>query len=267
MTSGWIDAHCHLSDPRLTPSFDQVMERARAAGVTGFIQGGVDPADWERQKELKSQLGEGFLTSFGLHPWRVAKYTRAEIESGLRKLETEVIAADALGETGLDKARERGEAEPFEKQTYAFQRQVKLAREIGKPLILHVVQAHEEAIRVLRLCGEFKAGGMIHSFSGSYPTARQYVDLGFLISICGSVTQEGRHETKAALRRLPKDCIVIETDAPDQTPHLPSAKGKLNEPANLIGIADAVAKIRGETLEEVLRQSNENLKRVFKGLA
>src|SRR4051812_17646739 len=99
-TRNWIDAHCHLADPRL--KLDPVLERSRTAGVTGWIQGGVGPKDWETQLELQKKLGPTFLTSFGLHPWWVIGATDADVDEALNILSQKLPQAQALGELGLD---------------------------------------------------------------------------------------------------------------------------------------------------------------------
>jgi TatD DNase family protein len=255
----WIDGHCHLADPRLAGSLDQVLAASRDAGVDAWVQGGVSPEDWDRQLELKRKLGkERLLTSFGLHPWWVSGSSKAEVESGLEALARRLPEADALGELGLDLGEKH--AASLELQTFAFREQLKLAREAGKPLVLHIVRAHTQAIEILREFSPYPAGGLVHSFSSSRETAKVYVGLGLLLSISGVITKPGFQTLKKTLDWLPIENLVLETDSPDQPP---AGVTGLNEPARLVEVARAAGEIRGEGAEALLAASAGNLRKLF----
>lgn len=259
-THDWIDAHCHLATEKFQNRLDQVIERSRQVGVTGWIQGGIDPQDWNRQKELKTKYGKRFITSFGLHPWWVGTATSHELELGIKQLEESLSQADALGELGLDFGQKHDRNRP--QQQAAFKQQLLLAKKHPKPLILHVVKAHQEALEILKSLAPFPQSGIVHSFTGSFEIAQAYLELGFLISLGGAITQEGYFALKKAIPLLSLTQIVVETDSPDQVPQLEGI-GRENEPQYLVGIAQAIAQSKNTTVEAVLNQSTESLKKLF----
>jgi len=259
-THDWIDAHCHLASEKFQGRLDQVIERSRQVGVTGWIQGGIDPQDWLRQKQLRTKYGKRFITSFGLHPWWVGSATPEGLEQGIKQLEDSIREADALGELGLDFGQKHDLNRT--QQQAAFKQQLLLAKKQPKPLILHVVKAHQEALEILKSLAPFPRGGIVHSFTGSFEIAQAYSELGLLISIGGAVTQEGYFALKKAIPLLSLLQIVVETDSPDQVPKLEGIVSD-NEPQYLIGIAQAIAQSKNTTIEAVLNQSTENLKKLF----
>lgn len=261
----WMDAHCHLADPRYSDlSLRAVIERSRAAHVRGWIQGGYSPKDWDRQIWLQQQYGPGVVTSFGLHPWWVAQASREDIENGITLLRDRGQYSQAIGELGLDFLPKFKSSEQLKQQYLAFELQLTIAKELKKPVILHIVKAHSEALKVLKRMGPFPYGGIVHAFSGPQETALAYLSFGFLISISGAITRKGFRSLKESISTLPLDRIVIETDSPDQMPILPGLnQEKLNEPANLIGVAKCLAKLTHGDYEEALSKSTDNLKRLF----
>ncbi|MSP19608.1 MAG: TatD family deoxyribonuclease [Bdellovibrionales bacterium] len=258
----WIDAHCHLASDSFLLSLPEVIRRSQLAGVTGWIQGGIDPKDWARQQLLKTQYGPRFLTSFGLHPWWVATASLEMIDSALLTLETLLPEAAALGELGLDFGKTHDLNR--EEQINAFKRQLEIGKRASKPLVLHIVKAHSEALEILKCFGPFPAGGIIHSFTGPYEIAEEYFKLGFFVSLGGAVTQTGYFALKKAIPLLSLSQIVVETDSPDQVPKVEGIDPKgVNEPQFLVAIAKAIAQIKGVTVQAVLSQSTENLERLF----
>ncbi len=258
----FIDAHCHLADARFANSqLDQVIHRSKSQKIEGWVQGSASPLDWDLQLALQKRFGKGIITAFGLHPWWVASATERELEIELQNLENRIMDAQALGELGLDG---RKNPHTLEIQKSAFISQLRIAKASGKPMILHIVGSHSDAIKELQKQAPFPKSGIVHSFSGSYEVARDYLALGFLISIGGAITKKGFKTLKSAISQLPPEKIVIETDAPDQTPCLPGISvSSLNEPANLIGIAQVIAGLANLEYEELLISSANNLERLF----
>lgn len=257
--SGWIDAHCHLADPRFEADLSEVMARALAAGIRGFVQGGVDPEDWERQRRLASQYPGQIISCIGLHPWWVASRSREEMLQALRTLEAEIGlpgAAQGVGELGLDFPRGAREL-----QVVAFEFQLDLASRLGKPIVLHVVKSHAEALAILKKRGTPRSGGLVHSFWGSMEIARSYLDLGLALSFSGAIRKRSSQTMEELLRALPEGTWALETDSPDQGFELPP--GRLNEPSRLIQVAETMARIRGESVESVLEKSSATVARVF----
>jgi TatD DNase family protein len=272
----WIDAHAHLTDPRISESLEAMLEDCERAGIRRFVLGGVEPVEWEKQKALACIYPNRIYTSFGLHPWHVAQATDAELTSDLAVLEYELLNADAscvaVGETGLD-FHPRFSKEARAVQERAFRAQLRLAFHFQKPVILHIVQAHERALEILheerRDASNSALSGIVHSFADEPRIARAYLDLGLLPSISAAVITRERGSAFEKLRQtmvtlLAKE-FVLETDAPDQPPY-PRLEGivALNPPVNLLRVAEAVAGIRKETSEEVLHGSRENVFRIFR---
>ncbi len=258
----WIDAHCHLADPRLRAELPAVRERSLAAGVTAWVQGGVCPDDWQRQRELRAAWGDGVYPVFGVHPWWVGGAGDAAVTTALRALESALDGASALGELGLD-ASPRFAAHR-ESQLRAFETQLGIGRAAGIPLVLHVVRAHAEALALLRRHGPFRRGGIVHAFSGSAEIGQEYLDLGFALSVGGVVTRPGYTALKKGLPQWPGDRLLVETDCPDQVARLPGlAPDAWSEPAHLPAIAEAIGRLRGEDARSVLDRSRDNLRRLL----
>lgn len=258
ISRGYIDAHCHLADELFARDIESVLEASEEALVTAWIQGGIGPKDWSQQRKIaKLRPGRVFL-AFGLHPWWIASQPESQVVSALKELEKKLPEAHFLGELGLDYLPRFEASKNLQKE--AFRLQLLLNENFKKPLVLHVVQAHSEALQILKDFPNQK--GLVHAFSEGKEVLKKYLDLGYLISIGGAVTREGYKKLKEALKYIPKDRLVLETDAPDQTPHLPGlTKESRNEPRYLIGIARSVAEIRkSETAEELLESSSHNLR-------
>lgn len=258
----WIDAHCHLADPRFEGKLKDILARSHKAGVGGWVQGGVSPGDWERQREIQREFGQAIVLAFGLHPWWVAEHEAEDIEAALNVLRETLSLAKACGELGLDFGPKYDGMESRTRQEEAFCEQLRLAKAMKKPLILHIVKAHGEALRILKREGLGSLGGIVHSFSASQDIAKQYLDLGLTLSISGAITREGFQNLKKAIKWAPSESFVVETDCPDQKPGA-SAEPGLNEPMNLIAIATAIAGLRGERKDEVLTRSTQTIKRIF----
>lgn len=260
----YVDAHCHLADLRLEAELDRVLRAAESRGISLFVQGGFDPDDWQRQLELQRRYPNRLVTAFGLHPWWVAAHTDQELEEALVLLEKELPRAQALGELGLDQGRRVG-PESYPRQLRAFRAQLEISQKISeKPLVLHIVRAHSLALGILkaiRVGGQYP--GIIHSFSGSREIARQYLDLGFSLSISGGITRKGFETLRRAVSYIPRDRLILESDSPDQSPE--NWMGDLNEPISLFETAKAVGEIRGEDPDELLQASSINARRVFLG--
>ncbi len=256
----WIDAHCHLSDPRIYNHLDSVLTQSRSAGVGRWVLAGYSPDDWKRQLDLRNKLGEQVVLSFGLHPWWVIEQSPQNIAAGLAKLEVELPQAPLLGELGLDAYKDRKDTLP--KQLPAFEKQIALARAYSKPLVLHIVAAHEEALAVLKRQAPWT--GWVHSFSGSAEQAVRYLDLGLMISLSGSATRLPEAKLKKLLAAIPTDRLLLETDSPDQAPRLEGVEpGAPNSPAYLPKIAEHLGHFCGQKASVLLNRSLENIRRVL----
>lgn len=253
---GFIDAHCHLADARLDPVRDSLLTRAADCGITHFLQGGVDPADWARQRRLNHS---GVWRAFGLHPWFVAENTEQTCTDAFDHLRDQLADAVALGELGLDYGP-RCETASRARQGHFFRAQLELAHTTGKPLVLHVVRAHGEALQLLRTVAP-RWRGLVHAFSGSREVAADYIRLGLCVSLGPALLRPGFRKVKEAVSHIPRDHLVVESDAPDGPP-LEEGRA-FNEPTVILRVAEVIAASHGVTAAEVLTGSRDNLLRAF----
>jgi len=253
-----IDSHCHLEMNQFKGDYWAAVRRAEAQGVMRMLTVGTDLPLSRRAVELAGELDPVFA-AVGIHP-HDAKDTDEKTYAEMRALagEKKVLA---YGEIGLDFFKNYS---PREAQIAAFRRQLKLAREVGLPIIIHDRNAHQETIDILReeggpFCGVF------HCFAGDREMARQVREMGFFLSFTGSITyaKNGQEtETHQVIRECPIDRIMVETDAPYLTPH--PLRGKRNEPAFVRLVAEKITALRGATLEEIEWYTTDNAYRLFR---
>jgi TatD DNase family protein len=254
-----FDAHVHLD--RLTDP-PQALARARKAGVVHFLLPSVGPETWSAQQRL-AQENDDVYTAYGLHPWYAARLSPEERIRDLGALRT-IVKKDqpiALGEMGLDH-HPHFAASTHDAQEKAFAAQLALAHLFDLPVVLHVVRAHGACLDILRDMGVPKAGGMVHSFSGSKESALAYVALGLHISFSGGLTRTHAKKTREAATAIPINRLLVETDAPDQTPLGRTASE--NEPAFLPDIVQCLAELRQQSPVDVAAQTEQNARTLFR---
>jgi TatD DNase family protein len=249
-----FDSHCHLHDRRVLDAEAQIA-RAHAAGVTGFLLAGVEPSGWADERAIVSAHPD-ILMAFGVHPQLVAEID--DVDPLIAQLDT-VVRGDcsAIGEIGLD-GMDQYKA-TLDRQERAFRAQLAFARARQLPVVLHVLRAHQRALEILRADGV--PGGVLHSCSASADQVREYLRLGLHVSFAGTVCNPGARKVHDAARAVPAERLLVETDAPFQTP-LPHRPAQ-NEPAFLVAIVEALARIRGERPEEVAQQTETNARRLL----
>ncbi|HLL54718.1 MAG TPA: TatD family hydrolase [Myxococcaceae bacterium] len=252
----FVDAHCHLEKSDIADA-TPLLERAKGAGLAHAVVVGQfqKPGDFGSALEVAAAFPDFLTPTMGIHPHDAARATEADFEELARICARPEVAA--VGEAGLDYYYDTS---PREQQREAFRRQCRLAKALGKPLVIHVRDAHEECHGIL--VEEGLQRGVIHCFTGDLPAARRYLDLGFHISLSGIVTYkknvEGIHE---AVRFAPLDRLMVETDTPFLAP-IPY-RGKKNEPAWVLETAKKVAELKGLPLEEVAETTSRNAAAVF----
>lgn len=256
-----FDSHAHLQDARVVDP-TSVWARAQASGVRRVVLAGVDSADWDRQRALEHL--PGVACSLGIHPQVVAEMAEAKLAVELERLEAALARRSdrvvALGEIGMDGVGERRES--YGPQAAMFAAQLRLARQHDLPVILHVLRAHEEALKILADVGVPTAGGVVHSYSGSAELIPRYLEHGLYISFSGSVTWHEGGRAARAVRACPADRLLVETDAPDQTPL--SRRPGANEPAYLDEVVLAVASTRGAPPGVIRELTYRNACRLFR---
>lgn len=248
-----IDSHCHLDADEFDLDRDAVLSRAQAAGVGVQIVPAVTAASWPKLKQTCAAAA-GLYPAYGLHPMFLSEH-RPEHLAQLREW-VEREAPVAIGECGLDFFVEGLDADS---RRHYFQGQLELAREFQLPLVVHARRAVDEVIQRIRRTGRLR--GVVHSFSGSPEQARQLWDQGFLIGLGGPLTYPRANRLRTLVTQMPLEFLLLETDAPDQ----PDAgiRGQRNEPARLLDIAQTVAELRGQPIEEVAAQTTANARRLF----
>ncbi len=253
-----VDSHAHLDldDPR---EVEAVLARARAAGVIRIVCVGLwrGPGDFGNALALATADPAFLAATIGVHPHEAARVPEPDWEAA------EALAGDprvsAVGETGLDF---HYDLSPRDVQEAAFRRSLRTAHRVGKPVVVHVREADEACARALREEGVPAAGGVIHCFTGDAVAARAYLDLGLHVSVAGIVTFKTAEAIRAAVRIVPRDRLLVETDSPYLAP-VPY-RGKRNEPAHVIETARKVAELWGATLDEVAEVTGENARRLFR---
>lgn len=262
--TGFADAHCHLTDLRFEGQYAALFSRCAEKGIEFFMQGGVSPEEWDRQIALAQAFPGKIGLCFGLHPYRVALQSFEDSERDLDLLSRKVgevervgLKVFALGEMGLDLRSQY--LDFYEQQIEIFRLQLELARVFQKPVVLHLVRAFSKATQILRF-ESLDCGGMVHSFSGTWSEAKEYLDLGLCISV-GARALSAKPAFLEVLQKMPRDRLLLETDAPDQAP-----EGQLvHDSLSLFEIAEVVAGIWQTRPESVLDKSAQNLKNLMYG--
>lgn len=215
------------------------MERAAAAGVLGVLVPAVDEAGWARLAALSATFGWRY--ALGTHPHALVRSCAVPRDPG---------GASAIGECGLDGAV----AVPMAEQEAVLVAHLALARDAGLPVVLHCWRAHDTMLRVLRRFGAVR--GVMHSYSGGPELVGPYVAAGLHLGFAGAVTRPNARKPVEALRRVPRERLLAETDAPDQAPH--PHRGR-SEPAFLADIVRAMETLRGEPLAAALTANAAHL--------
>lgn len=253
-----FNTHSHVDTGRqFAQDRDDVLARAREMGVSQLMVIGFERA------LLPITLGfaerhDWVWAAVGIHPTSALEWgpdAEAEIRAAARHPRVK-----ALGEVGLDYYwKDRA---PFDVQRDVFRQQIRLARELGLPLVIHNRDAHEDVVRILEEEGAEEVGGIMHCFSGDWEMAQRCLALNFYIGIGGTVTYKNNPVGQDVARRLPLDRIVLETDDPYLAP-VPY-RGKRNEPGYVRIVAEFLAELRGTTLEEIAAATTANARRVLR---
>ncbi|NLI12526.1 TatD family hydrolase [Pelotomaculum propionicicum] len=251
-----FDTHAHLDDEAYDQDRDEMIQRARQAGVKHIVNVGFNFESAYSSIKLAEKY-DLIYAAVGFHP-----HNATEAATGYLQ-ELEELAAHpkvvALGEMGLDYYRDLS---PRPVQQRVFREQLSLAKKVGKPVIIHDREAHGDLMDILRQEGLGSAGGVMHCYSGSWEMARECLAMGFYISIAGPVTFPKAPRLKDVAARVPADRLLVETDAPYLTP-VPH-RGKRNEPAYVFYTAEEVAGLRGMETEDLAQMCAENGRRLFR---
>jgi len=232
-----IDTHCHLTFEQLTGDIEAVLARSIAAGITCWITVGTDPQQNRKAVELTNKF-KNMYAAVGIHP-HDARDVTAETLTELKELaKNEKVVA--LGETGLD--FHYNHSSPSD-QKRAFAAQLKIAKELNLPVIIHCREAFDETMEILDQYGRGIKGVVFHCYSGSAAQAKIILDYNFYISFTGVVTFKNAGLIRKAAEIVPTDRLMLETDCPYMSPE-PMRKQKINEPALMIHTAKYLAELK-----------------------
>jgi TatD DNase family protein len=256
-----IDSHCHIAGPEYADDLDTVVARARAAGIVHamVILAADDEPELRRAADVVAQWPD-VRFAIGVHPHAAGKYS-ADVDGALRDVDAAITAQPltrGLGEIGLDY---HYDLSPRDVQQHVFGRQIELARARRLPIVIHTREAESDTFTILSETNAADVGGVFHCFTGDRAMARRALDAGFHLSLAGIVTFPRAAELHEVARFVPLDRLLIETDSPFLSP-VPY-RGKRNEPARVVQVAEAVARLRGESTAVVATAARDNFRRLF----
>ena len=250
-----IDSHAHLDMKQFDSDRDQVIDRALSADVRHIITVGIDIKSSLNAVKLTTHYPPIFAT-IGIHPHNADNANKNDLEQiALIAQQNKIIA---IGEIGLDFFHNRSARQ---KQIEVFTQQLAIAISLDLPVVIHDREAHTNTLNILSSFKKSGLKGMIHCFSRDYNLAKTFIEMGYYISIPGTVTFNNASQIQDVVRRIPLNRLLLETDAPFLAP-TPS-RGKRNEPSYIIYTAQKIAKLRGISFEEISYQTSKNVCELF----
>ncbi|QJQ96684.1 MULTISPECIES: TatD family hydrolase [Halomonadaceae] len=248
-----IDTHCHLDFSDFDDDRESMFARAHAEGVSHFVVPGTTRERWPAVLELGNR--DDVSVCLGMHPYFMDEHD----EAGLTALEEALehhSSVVAIGECGIDARFET----TLDAQWKLFDAQLRLAKKHQLPVVVHCVHANDKVAKRLKQI-DLPAGGLIHAFAGSPQQAARFLDLGYLVGLGGGVTYERAQRLHRAVKSLPDDGFVLESDAPDMP--LAGYQGQRNEPARLPLICDTVAELRCQSSARIAELAAQNARQMF----
>ncbi|WP_373017948.1 TatD family hydrolase [Thiomicrorhabdus sp.] len=255
-----VDSHCHLNilPEEKVGTVSEVIEKAKELEVGRILCVAINPQQWSEVLALAEQYDEVYA-AIGVHPCEdkdVVISDEALIEAASHP---KVIA---IGEVGLDYFHFDAEAESMEWQHERFRQHIRIAKQLGKPLIIHTRNSTPDCLSILEQEGADEIGGIMHCFVEDMETAERAMQIGFYISFSGIVTFKNALELKEVAKQVPLDRILVETDSPYLAP-MPY-RGKTNQPGYTRYVVEEIAKLRALSFEEVAEATTANFNRLFK---
>ena len=257
----FVDSHCHLNYPGLNEDTAGVLSRMQAAGVRQALN--ICTTLEEADQVLALANAHPFLlASVGVHPDNLG-VQEPTVEDLVSRAGNQKVVA--IGETGLDYYRREGDGktDDFGWQQSRFRTHIRAARTLSKPIIVHTREAATDTLQIMKEEGASAVGGVMHCFTETVDVAKAAIEMGFLISLSGIVTFKNAKQVQQVAVEIPLEHLMIETDAPflAPTPH----RGKVNEPAYVVYVAQKIAELKGIAVEEVARVTSQNFSRFSSG--
>ncbi|MFC3882055.1 TatD family hydrolase [Bacillus songklensis] len=250
-----FDTHVHLNADQYKEDLEEVIQRAQEAGVEYMVVVGFDRETIQKAMEI-TEAYDFIYASVGWHPVDAIDMT----DDDLKRIEE--LAAHpkvvALGEMGLDYYWDKS---PKSIQKEVFRKQIRLAKKVKLPIIIHNRDATEDVVQILREEQVQEVGGIMHCFTGSLEIAKQCMDMNMYISFGGPVTFKNAKKPKEVAAEIPMERLLIETDCPYLTPH--PYRGKRNEPGYVSYVAKQIAELKQVSYEELAQKTTENAKKLF----
>lgn len=250
-----IDTHTHIDMKDFDLDLPEVIKRANECGVKRIVIPSVDRTSFEHVIKIANAY-EGVFCALGIHPTEFDEIKESDFEKIKELSKNKKVVA--IGECGLDYYWDKSRAE---EQKDLFSRQIELAKQLKKPLLVHDRDAHKDCFDLLTQNINGEVDVIMHCFSGSVEFAKECVKKGFYIALGGVVTFKNAKKAHEVAKAVPLDKLLLETDAPYLTP-VPF-RGKRNEPAYVKFAAEEIAKIRGISFEEVASATSANAERIF----
>jgi TatD DNase family protein len=250
-----VDSHCHLDFDEYRDRIPEVLAEMAAAGVSHALCISVTLTDFPRVRAL-AEAHDRLFATVGVHP-DYPEEASVPADDLVRLADHPRVLA--IGETGLDYYRLRGD---LEWQRQRFRTHIRAARACGKPLVVHTRAAAEDTLRIMREERAEEVGGVMHCFTETLEVAQAAVDLGFMISFSGIVTFKSAQNLRDTARVLPLDRVLVETDAPYLAP-VPH-RGKTNQPAYVRFVAAEIARVRDASPEAIAAATTRNFVRLFR---
>lgn len=251
-----IDTHAHLNDRKFEKDFEGVIKRAKASDVNKIINIGYDlPSSLKAVEQAENH--EMLFAAVGVHP-HDAKDADETVFEELYNLCRNSRKVVAVGEIGLDYYRNLSSKE-VQKKVFVYQ--INLAKQVNLPIVVHDRDAHGDTLKILKDEPAGRIGGVLHCFSGSWEMAKDCIDMGFYISIAGPVTFSNARRLQEVAKNIPLERLLIETDCPYLTPQ--PHRGKRNEPAYVIHVAEKIAELKGISYETLADATTKNAEELF----
>lgn len=250
-----IDSHAHLDMPQFKKDLGEVINRAESSGIKYIITVASDYNSNKRGIEISKRFGSVY-TTVGIHPHDV-KDVDKKIYDELQTLAREKKVV-AWGEIGLDYFRNYS---PRDIQEREFKRQIRIAKDLNLPLIVHKRESEKDILSILKKESPLKRSGVIHCFSGDRELAKEFLNLGFYLSIAGPITYKNSRHLQELVKEIPNERLLLETDCPFLSPE--PIRGKRNEPAFVRYTAEKIAKLKGLSLEDIARITSLNVHNLF----
>ncbi|NWG03911.1 MAG: TatD family hydrolase [Syntrophaceae bacterium] len=251
-----IDSHAHLEMPEFKKDLEAVVQRAKELEVAYIFTVGTEKKDWKKALEIADSYPSVYAI-LGVHPHNV-KEIDGQTYPVLREL-CKHEKVKAFGEIGLDFFRNLS---PRDIQLKRFREQIGLAKELSLPIVVHDRGAHQETLETLKSEKAEECGGIIHCFSGDYEMAKVCIEMGFYISVPGSITFKNAENLREVVKKIPLESLLVETDAPFLTPE--PFRGKRNEPSYVRYTAQKVAEMKKVSFEKVAKVTTENALRIYR---